>query len=139
MKDYINENKLLNAIVNHNKNVKEAQKYILEKYDVQSSYDYTLSTLYLWVDESRFEKYLESAKQYIFENFEPEMLEVDMSKPSMIYESAEEVYVVYYDDGTMYNVYYDKEEAEGIKAQLEKESKDAKLTIKTEPISRFEK
>lgn len=139
MKDYINENKLLNAIVNHNKNVKEAQKYINEKYDVKSSYDYTLSTLYLWVDENRFERYLEPAKQYILDYFEPEMLEVDMSKPSMIYENAEEVYVVYYDDGTMYNIYYDKDEAEGIKSQLEKESKEAKITIKREPISRFEK
>ena len=51
----------------------------------------------------------------------------------------EKVFVLYFVDGTMYNFYPTEDEAKAEKEKLEKDSKDNKLTIKTEPLTNFVK
>jgi hypothetical protein len=139
MKSYDNEKKLVESLLNNKNNISNAQLYIKENYSVDSIYDKDISTLYVWGDDPM--KTL-AAKAYVKENINDELIDIELSKPDydvVIEAEEDEVYVLYFDDGTMFNFYPDKGEAEKEKERLEKESKDNKLTIKTEPLSNFVK
>lgn len=136
MKSYDNEKKLVESLLNNKSNISSIQNYIKENYSVDSIYDKEISTLYVWGEKCN------EAKTYIKENICDELLDIELSKPNYdIVNEAEatKVFVLYFDDGTMYNFYPVKDEANTEKKKLEKECKDNKLTIKTEPLTNFVK
>jgi len=136
MKSYDNEKKLVESLLNNKSNINSIQNYIKENYSVDSAYDKEISTLYIWGEKS------DEAKTYIKENICDELLDIELSQPNydiVIEEEEDKVFVLYFDDGTMYNFYPTEPEAKAEKEKLEKESKDNKLTIKTEPLTNFVK
>ena len=139
MKSYDNEKKLVESLLNNKNNISNIKIDIKENYSVDSIYDKEISTLYIWGDNPMNSI---AAKKYVNEHINNELIDIELSKPDydIVIEAEEnQVYVLYFDDGTMYNFYPEKEEAEADKKKLEKESKDNKLTIKTEPLSNFVK
>ena len=139
MKSYDNEKKLVESLLNNKNNISNIQIDIKENYSVDSIYDKEISTLYIWGDNPMNSI---AAKKYVNEHINNELIDIELTKPDydIVIEAEEnQVYVLYFDDGTMYNFYPEKEEAETDKKKLEKESKDNKLTIKTEPLSNFVK
>lgn len=139
MKSYDNEKKLVESLLNNKNNIANIQINIKENYSVDSIYDKEISTLYIWGDNPMNSI---AAKKYVNEHITNELIDIELNKPDyevVIEAEADQVYVLYFADGTMYNFYPDKDEAEKEKKTLEKESKDNKLTIKTEPLSNFVK
>ena len=136
MRSYDNEKKLVESLLNNVNNIKDIQNYIKENYSVDSIYDKELSTLYIWGDQKN------DANEYVKEHISSDFLDIELSQPDyeIVFEAEDDkVYVLYFDDGTMYNFYQSEAEANVEKKKLEKESKNNKLSIKTEPLSNFVK
>lgn len=136
MRSYDNEKKLVESLLNNVNNIKDIQNYIKENYSVDSIYDKELSTLYIWGDQKN------DANEYVKEHISSDFLDIELSQPDyeIVFEAEDDkVYVLYFDDGTMYNFYQSEAEANVEKQKLEKESKNNKLSIKTEPLSNFVK
>lgn len=136
MRSYDNEKKLVESLLNNVNNIKDIQNYIKENYSVDSIYDKELSTLYIWGDQKN------DANEYVKEHISNDFLDIELSQPDyeIVFEAEDDkVYVLYFDDGTMYNFYQSEAEANVEKKKLEKESKNNKLSIKTEPLSNFVK
>ena len=137
MSKYDNEKKLVEQLVNNYTHIVKTQKYIKETFDVDSTYDKNVSTLYIWNENGDLDT-LSQAKQYIDENIEREFIDIDMYHPDKMFESADEyVYVVYLEDGTMYNLFYNEKDADDAIEKLKSESPANKPTKKKEQVSNY--
>ena len=137
MNKYDNEKKLVEHLVNNYTYILNTQKYIKETFDVDSTYDKNVSTLYIW-NESGDLNNLSQAKQYIDEHIEREFIDIDIYRPETLFESDDEyVYVVYFEDGTMYNLFYNEKDADDAIEKLKSESPANKPTKKKEQVSNY--
>ena len=137
MGKYDNEKKFVESIVNNYAHILNAQKYIKETFNVDSTYDKNVSVLYIW-NEDNNEETLKQASTYIEENISKEFLDIDMYHPETLFEAEDEyVYVVYFEDGTMYNLFYTEKEADAAIEKLKKESPANNPTKKKEQVSNY--
>ena len=67
----------LDNIINNDVYVARAQEYIKENYGVSSQYDKDTSTIYLYTTNINESLNVVAAKEYILEEFAPEMINVE--------------------------------------------------------------
>lgn len=140
MKNYENEIKLVESILNNYNKVHEAQLYIKENFGLSTLFDDNLSLLYIWNEDKEDDENLLKAEKYINDNFDGYLLDVDIYKPDNITESGdEEVFVVYLDDKTIADICATEDEAKDKVEELNKEWKKNKATYKKEQRSNYVK
>lgn len=142
-KNYENEIKLIESLLNNYDRVHEAQMYIKEQFGLSSLYNDDLSLLYIWNEdnENTDNDNITKAENYIHENFDEILLDVDIYKPDNINEneSDNEVFVVYLNDKTTVDICATEDEAKQKVDELNKEWKNNKATYKKEKRSNYVK
>lgn len=142
-KNYENEIKLIESLLNNYDRVHEAQIYIKEQFGLSSLYNDDLSLLYIWNEdnENTDNDNITKAENYIHENFDEILLDVDIYKPDNINEneSDNEVFVVYLNDKTTVDICATEDEAKQKVDELNKEWKNNKATYKREKRSNYVK
>ena len=136
-KNYENELKLVESILNHQNKVYASQLYIKEHFGLSSYFDENISLLYVWDENKEDNDNVLEAEKYINETFDEYLIEVDIYKPNTINENEEEVFVVYLADGTMVTICPTEDEAKKKVDELNKEWKDNKATYKKEQKSNY--
>lgn len=135
MKTYKNEQLFVESIINNYDNIKNIQHSIKEKFNTNSTFDKENGILYIWNESN---DNIDIAKEYILENIDINLIDIDCYKPKTIYENENVVYVIYFEDGIIYDIYNTKDDAEKELEILKKENKKIlNPTIKPEPISNF--
>ena len=139
MKNYENELKLVETLLNNHDKVRQAQYYIKEQYGLSTLFDSDLSLLYIWNENKEDDDNVLKAEEYVNEQFSKYLLDVDIYKPDLIKEEVEEVFVVYLADGTMVTICPTEDEAKKKVDELNKEYADNKATYKKEQKSNYVK
>lgn len=138
-KNYDNEIKLVESLLNNHNKIYAAQKYIKENFGLSTLFDESLSLLYIWNENLDNDEKVSEAEKYIKETFNEYLLETDTYKPEIIKENTEEVFVVYLDDKTMAEICNTEDEAKKKVDELNKEYKDNKAIYKKEQKSNYVK
>ena len=138
-KNYENELKLVETLLNNHDKVQQAQYYIKEQFGLSTLFDSDLSLLYIWNEDKEDDDNLLLAEAYINEQFSKYLLDVDIYKPDLIKEEVEEVFVVYLVDGTMVTICPTEDEAKKKVDELNKEYAGNKATYKKEQKSNYVK
>ena len=138
-KNYDNEIKLVESLLNNYTKITNAQLYIKEKYGLSTLFNNDLSLLYIWDENKEDNDNVLEAEKYIKENFSEYLLDVDIYKPDSINENEEEVFVVYLADNTIADICPTEDEAKKKVEELNKEWKDNKATYKKEQKSNYVK
>ena len=71
-----NERILLETFLNHNDNVKKAQKYVKENFNIDTEYNEETNTLHLYSTNVNESLQLLSAKEYVLSQIDGSMLNV---------------------------------------------------------------
>ncbi len=71
-----NERILLETFLNHNDNVKKAQKYVKENFNIDTEYNEETNTLHLYSTNVNESLQLLSAKEYVLSQIDESMLNV---------------------------------------------------------------
>jgi hypothetical protein len=135
-----NERRFAESVVNFEANVKKAQAYIKENYNVESEFDITNLQMVLKANKSELNESDQSltmaaAKNYINEQFDEAIVCIMLSEAE---EKEDKVFLVQDKDGTFIGVYNTKEEADKAKSDYEI-TPDMKAEIKEVSRSEFEK
>ena len=138
-KNYENELKLVETLLNNHDKVQQAQYYIKEQFGLSTLFDSDLSLLYIWNEDKEDDDNLLLAEAYINEQFSKYLLDVDIYKPDLIKEEVEEVFVVYLEDGTTADICATEEDAKKKVDELNKEYAGNKATYKKEQKSNYVK
>ena len=138
-KNYDNEIKLVESLLNNYTKITNAQLYIKEKYGLSTLFDSDLSLLYIWNEDKEDDDNVLEAEKYIKENFNEYLLEVDIYKPDTINENEEEVFVIYLSDNTIADICSTEEDAKKKVDELNKEYAGNKATYKKEQKSNYVK
>lgn len=138
-KNYENELRLVETLLNNHDKIHQAQHYIKEQYGLSTLFDSDLSLLYIWNENKEDDDNVLKAEEYVNEQFSKYLLDVDIYKPDLIKEEVEEVFVVYLEDGTTADICATEEEAKKKVDELNKEYAGNKATYKKEQKSNYVK
>lgn len=134
-----NEKIFAESIVNFEANLKRAQRYIKENYNIDSEFDSENSELHLVSNVAENAMMLAAAKEYISENFDDSIICVmGMMSEAKNSSDVEIVYVVRdTNDKNIIGVFNDKKDAEKCKSEYSI-TKDMVAEIEEAPKSDYE-
>ena len=114
-----NERKFAESIVNFESNVKKAQQYIKETYQIDSQFDIETGNMYLTCAVAENALMLAAAKEYITEEVDESLTCIYGEMPVSEANTEEVVYVLKYENGQIIDIFVTSEDAEKAKKEYE--------------------
>ena len=114
-----NERKFAESIVNFESNVKKAQQYIKETYQIDSQFDIEAGNMYLTCAVAENALMLAAAKEYITEEVDESLTCIYGEMPVSEANTEEVVYVLKDENGQIIDIFVTSEDAEKAKKEYE--------------------
>lgn len=114
-----NERKFAESIVNFESNVKKAQQYIKETYQIDSQFDIETGNMYLTCAVAENALMLAAAKEYITEEVDESLTCIYGEMPVFEANTEEVVYVLKDENGQIIDIFVTSEDAEKAKKEYE--------------------
>lgn len=114
-----NERKFAESIVNFESNVKKAQQYIKETYQIDSQFDIETGNMYLTCAVAENALMLAAAKEYITEEVDESLTCIYGEMPVSEANAEEVVYVLKDENGQIIDIFVTSEDAEKAKKEYE--------------------
>lgn len=114
-----NERKFAESIVNFESNVKKAQQYIKETYQIDSQFDIETGNMYLTCAVAENALMLAAAKEYITEEVDESLTCIYGEMPVSEANTEEMVYVLKDENGQIIDIFVTSEDAEKAKKEYE--------------------
>lgn len=114
-----NERKFAESIVNFESNVKKAQQYIKETYQIDSQFDIETGNMYLTCAVAENALMLAAAKEYITEEVDESLTCIYGEMPVSEANTEEVVYVLKDENGQIIDIFVTSEDAEKAKKEYE--------------------
>ena len=114
-----NERKFAESIVNFESNVKKAQQYIKETYQIDSQFDIETGNMYLTCAVAENALMLAAAKEYITGEVDESLTCIYGEMPVSEANTEEVVYVLKDENGQIIDIFVTSEDAEKAKKEYE--------------------